>query len=125
MFKKHAIGKAIFCIMVIFVVCFSIYNHEIHKFTCEKWALYPDKRYLMVEDLLADYVFVGMSEQDVISLLGEETNGSQQSSFKGDHTYYDPEETLVYYIGTDMLEGRWLILSIEEQKVVSISFGVT
>lgn len=125
MTQKNTICKVIFCVVVILAIVFIIYSQEVHRFTHEKWMLYPERRYLIVEDLLSSYSLVGMSEDDVISILGEETKGSQQSSFKGDRTYYDPEDTLVYYIGTDFLEGRWLILPLENKKVARISFGVT
>lgn len=125
MIQRNSIYKVILCVAVAFSILFLIYGYEVHRFTKDKWISNPDKRYLIVEDLLSKYTLVGMSEGDVIKLLGEETNGSKQTSFKGDRTYYVPEETLVYYIGTDFLEGRWLILSLKNQEVVSVSFGVT
>lgn len=115
----------ILCVLMSVICAISIYVYEGHRFTTEKWKLYPEKRKLMVSDLLKRYDFIGMSEEDVIALLGQETNGSQQTSFKGDSTYYAPEETLVYYIGRDMLEGEWIIFSMQDQRVIRISFGVT
>lgn len=83
----------------------------------------PNRREQMVRNLLNEYDLLGMSEYDVIELLGEEDR--QQSSFKGDQNYYPPESTLVYFIGKDLMEGRWLVVSFENGLVEKAFIGVT
>lgn len=124
--KTRLTKKSIILYLAIILVCFSIINiYEAHRFTPEKWIAHPEKRNLIIADLLKKYELVGMTENEVVNLLGPETNGKNQTSFKGDSTYYPPEETLVYFIGTDLLEGEWIMLSLQEHRVVKISFGVT
>lgn len=72
-------------------------------YTPDKWASAPDERLDILGDLLERYDLVGMTEEEVVALLGPE-DGPEQTSFKGDRTYYPPEDTLVYYLGVD--DGR-------------------
>ncbi len=92
-------------------------------FSSERWKNEPNRREQMVRNLLNEYDLLGMSEYDVIELLGEEDR--QQSSFKGDQNYYPPESTLVYFIGKDLMEGRWLVVSFENGLVEKAFIGVT
>lgn len=101
------------------------FHFETHRFSTAKWEAMPEMRKLIISDLLNRYDFIGMHEEDVIALLGPETEGNQQTSFKGDHTYYAPDETMVYFIGQDMLEDVWLIFSLQDRRVIKVSFGVT
>lgn len=76
------IPRVILCMMVL-----SIFIFETHRFSTAKWEAMPEMRKLIISDLLNRYDFIGMHEEDVIALLGPETEGNQQTSFKGDHTY--------------------------------------
>lgn len=59
-------------------------------------------------------------------LLGnEDVRGSKQTSFKGDTSYYPAESTLVYYLGKEFVDDKWLILSINDGIVSKISYGIT
>ena len=49
----------------------------------------------------------------------------EQTSFKGDRTYYPPEDTLVYYLGVDMMDGVWLVISLEDGVVTGCATGIT
>ena len=107
------------------IICAGVVSiYQSHRFTPEKWRDHPEKRVRIVSDLMKKYELVGMSEDEVLKLLGPETY-SRQTSFKGDRTYYPPDETLVYYIGDDWLERVYMILSLQDNKVAKISFGVT
>ena len=118
--------RSIIFILITLIVVTSIYSNYQHKFIKERWLNNPEKRALMVNDLLQHYELIGMSEDKVVELLGnEDEQGEEQTSFKGDMAYYAPKDTLIYYLGQDSLDGIWLILYLKNQKVVSISFGVT
>ena len=93
-------------------------------YTPDKWASAPDERLDILGDLLERYDLVGMTEEEVVALLGPE-DGPEQTSFKGDRTYYPPEDTLVYYLGVDMMDGVWLILSLEGGVVTGYTTGAT
>ena len=70
------------------------------------------------------YDLVGMTEEEVVALLGPE-DGPEQTSFKGDRTYYPPEDTLVYYLGVGMMDGVWLVISLEDGVVTGCATGIT
>lgn len=95
-----------------------------HTYTSDKWFSDPNERLEILDDLLGKYDLVGMTEEKVVALLGQE-DGPEQTSFKGDRTYYAPEETLVYYLGVDMMDGVWLVISLEDGVVTGYTTGVT
>ena len=70
------IPRVILCMMVL-----SIFIFETHRFSTAKWEAMPEMRKLIISDLLNRYDFIGMHEEDVIALLGPETEGNQQTSF--------------------------------------------
>lgn len=95
-----------------------------HTYTPDKWFSAPNERLDILDDLLGKYDLAGMTEEEVIALLGPE-DGPGQTSFKGDRTDYPPEETLVYYLGVDMMDGVWLVISLEDGVVAGYTTGVT
>ena len=103
----------------------GIYRYQ-HTFTAEKWTKEPDNRRKMVTDLLKKHKLVGMTEEEVISLLGEEeTYAKTKISFKISRTYFEPENTLVYYLGVDYMDDMWLIISLDNGIVSSYCIDVT
>ena len=95
-----------------------------HTYTPDKWFFAPDERLDILDDLLGKYDLAGMTEEEVIALLGQE-DGAGQTSFKGDRTYYAPEETLVYYLGVNLMDGVWLVISLEDGVVTGYTTGTT
>ena len=95
-----------------------------HTYTADKWFSAPNERLDILDDLLGKYDLVGMTEEEVVALLGQE-DGPGQTSFKGDQTDYAPEETLVYYLGVDGMDGVWLVLSLEDGVVTRYTTGIT
>lgn len=99
-------------------------NRWQHTYTADKWFSAPSERLDILDDLLGKYDLVGMTEEEVVALLGQE-DGPGQTSFKGDQTDYPPEETLVYYLGVDRMDGMWLVISLEGGVVTGYTTGVT
>ena len=95
-----------------------------HTYTPDKWFSAPSERLDILEDLLGKYDLAGMTEEEVVALLGQE-DGPGQTSFKGDRTYYAPEETLVYYLGVDLMDDVWLVISVEDGVVTGYTTGTT
>ena len=104
---------------------FGVYRYQ-HTFTVEKWFKAPDDRTNIVADLLEKYELIGITEKEVTSLLGEEeTYANAKTSFKISKTYFDPENTIVYYLGVNYMDDRWLIISLENGIVSRYCIDVT
>lgn len=126
--KRNKIIIVIICIIAIAIGLLLIVNKEAHTFSSAKWRQNPEKRNLIVTDLLNRYELIGMPECEIIRLLGEEDKrGSRLSRFKGDLSIYPPEDNLVYSLGRNWsgLDEIWFILSIENGAVSKITFGLT
>ena len=122
--KKLRYSVIILIALLLALIWYNWYRE--HLFSSTRWINDSSSRELMVNDLLNRFELTGLTECEVIYLLGEEDQkGSQQSTFKGDSHFYPPESTLVYFIGVDYVEERWLIVSLESGVVDGISIGVT
>jgi len=81
--KKYfvALCMIISVAIIYFIFSFKFYddpnNLKAIEFSQEIWNQYPEKRYTMVDDLLANYDFSNMSKKDVINLLGEKSLDSE------------------------------------------------
>lgn len=114
---------AAFALVIVVLAVLAVGYFSRHTFSARRWKENDDVRKYMVADLLKKHALVGVSEQDVVELLGPETG--QQATFKGDHNYYPPDSTIVYYMGQDLLEGEWLILPLKNGAVEKVVFGLT
>ena len=108
-------------LIVVFALCVIKYRHTFSK---SKWDASKGDRYKIVNDMLDSYQLIGMSESDVIQLLGEE-DSNEQTSFKISKQYFPPDSTLVYYLGVDFVDDNWLILSINGDVVTEYYLDVT
>lgn len=112
-------------IAVAVLIGIAIFKYK-HTFTVEKWLKSPDDRTNMVDDLLEKHKLIGMTEEEIISLLGEEESyANTKTSFKISNAYFDPENTVVYYIGIDYMDDMWLIISLENNIAASYCIDVT
>lgn len=57
-------------ITVVVVIKVRVYK-EARTFTQEKWYNQPDRRYLIVKDMLKKHNLYGMSKAEIINLIGE------------------------------------------------------
>lgn len=106
---------AITLAVLIAAVCVFKYQHT---WSPAKWFSDRENRYKIVSSMLNQNQLVGMAEADVVQLLGnEDSNG--QTSFKMSKTYFPPETTLVYYLGVDFMDIKWLIISLNAEGVVT------
>lgn len=112
-------------IVIISLIGFEIFRYK-RTFTAEKWLNAPNYRTNIVNDLLEKHKLIGMTEEEIISLLGEEENyANSKTSFKISKDYYEPENTIVYYLGVDYMDDRWLIISIDKGIVRNYCIDVT
>ena len=111
------------CILLVIAVIFIMYRSQ-HTFSQEKWLSNASERYMIVDDMLEKHPLIGISEDNVIALLGAE-DGDGQSSFKLSDKNYPPETTLVYYLGVDYMDDMWLIISTDNGTVTEYCIDVT
>lgn len=109
--------------LLIIAAAFCVYRYQ-HTFSQEKWLSNADGRYMIVADMLEKHPLTGMSEADVIALLGKE-DGDGPASFKLSDKNYPPETTLVYCLGVDYMDDMWLIISISDGIVTEYLIDVT
>ena len=105
---------AIFAVLIA-AVCAFRYQHT---YSPAKWANDRENRYKIVGSMLDRNQLIGMTEADVIRLLGGEDGGGQ-TSFKISNQYFPPETTLVYYLGVDYIDNNWLVISLDDSGVVT------
>lgn len=110
-------------ILLIIAAAFCVYRYQ-HTFSQEKWLADADGRYMIVADMLEKHPLTGMSEADVIALLGAE-DGDGPASFKLSDKNYPPETTLVYHLGVEYIDSMWLIISISDGIVTEYLIDVT
>ena len=115
--------SVLIAVLLIIAAAFFVYRYQ-HMFSQEKWLSNADGRYMIVADMLEKHPLTGMSEADVIALLGAEDGGGQ-TSFKLSDKNYPPETTLVYYLGVDYMDDMWLIISISDGIVTEYLIDVT
>ena len=82
------------------------------SFSTEKWITDPENRTRIVDDLLSDHALTGMTEQEVLALLGGHDN---------DRGYFQQEGRLVYWLGPERglisIDSEWLILEFSGDVV--------
>ena len=111
------------CILLVIAVIFFMYRSQ-HTFSQEKWLSNASERYMTVDDMLEKHPLIGISEDNVIALLGAE-DGDGQSSFKLSDKNYPPETTPVSYLGVDYMDDTWLIISTDNGTVTEYCIDVT
>ena len=111
------------CILLMIAVSFCVLKYQ-HTFSERKWNENSENRYKIVDDMLDKYQLMGMSESDVIQLLGEE-DSNDKTSFKISREYFPVESTLVYWLGTEYMDDEWLIITISDGIVTEYCIDVT
>ena len=95
-----------------------------NTFTVDKWNNEPSERYKIVSDMLSKNKIIGMTENEIINLLGEETEIHPQS-FKSPILVYSDENTLIYELGAKYIDYEWLIIKLNNGIVIDYDFGLT
>lgn len=95
--------SVLIAVLLIIAAAFCVYRYQ-HTFSQEKWLSNADGRYMIVADMLEKHPLTGMSEADVIALLGKE-DGDGPASFKLSDKNYPPETTLVYHLGVEYIDN--------------------
>lgn len=93
-------------------------------FTVSKWMDNPDDRHKIVSNMLSKNEIVGMTENEIIELLGTETENAPES-FKLPRGEFPDESNLTYELGVDYMDDEWLIITIENGVAVRYEIGCT
>ncbi len=65
------IAAVILSAVIVIAAAAYIYKRSNRVFSSEKWAAYPEKRYMMVDNLIKKNKLEGMTKAEVYSLLGD------------------------------------------------------
>ncbi len=110
MFKQIAAFAALILCFVALCGC-----QKEGSFTTERWLNDPDNRTAIVDDLLANYPLIGMTEQEILDLLGKQSNTS----------YFKADNRFVYRLGDERglfsIDSEWLLIDFENGYVVDYS----
>ena len=110
---NYTIFGVVAALAIAFVVwlCTQLYWSS---FSSGKWAAHPDRRAGMVDDLLADYNLIGMSEADISQLLGPNDN---------DTGYFQQTNRYVYCLGNQRttIDREWLLIDFTNGRVQDYS----
>lgn len=93
-------------------------------FTVGKWIDNPDERYKIVSNMLSEYDIIGMTESEIVSLLGKETENAPER-FKILKGNFPDENNLTYALGVVYMDNEWLVITMEEGIAVSYEIGAT
>lgn len=97
------------------VIGVFVYRYE-HTFRAQRWREEPDERTSMIDDLLREQPLVGMTEADVLELLGPNDN---------DLGYFQADGRYVYYLGPERglfpIDSEWLLLDFTDGVVSAYS----
>lgn len=86
------------------------------SFTVNKWANFPDNRYLMIDDLENNYNIIGMSKDEVESLLG---SSYLQNGYYNGRQLSDNVETWTYGIKKEFLADKYYMLVYDRNGIVT------
>lgn len=106
--KAKIWNYTIFIILSLLLLAITIgyftYRYQ-HSFHSDRWLNEPSKRTDMIDDLLQNHEIVGLTETEVLSLLGPHDNA--QGVFDADDRY-------VYYLGPERglfsVDSEWLLI---------------
>ncbi len=117
------IALIVVCIIAAGLGVWAGYNSSAGEFTKAKWdAASWQERQDMLDDLLDEYDFIGMTEAEVVEILGEETSKALggEYSIRG-----DSEDKLVYDFGeatSAKSSNIQLVLTLgEDGRVVDVA----
>lgn len=101
-------------IFLLTIVIFGVkYKYE-HSFSTDRWIKYPRERAKMVDDMLGKYKLIGQTKEEILELLGNETN----------RAYFKEGNNFVYYLGDERglisIDSEWLIITFDNDTAVEV-----
>lgn len=81
LYLRLLVKKELYILLLSIIICagyalsvlywYNLSNNQFKDFTVEKWREFPNQRILMLDDLKECHMIIGMSNDQVISLLGQ------------------------------------------------------
>lgn len=113
--RARRINHILFSVWLVFIISLvtfgCVYNAQ-HTFSPDRWERLPDMRTRIVDDLLRRYDPIGMTEAQVLTLLGDHDN---------DYGYFAADDRYVYHLGPERglisIDSEWLILDFTDGVV--------
>jgi outer membrane protein assembly factor BamE (lipoprotein component of BamABCDE complex) len=79
-------------------------NESDSRFTTERWLNDDEGRVYLVDDLINEHELIGMTKDEVFTLLGSPTETE----------YFKEEDNVVYYLGDERgiirIDSEWLVI---------------
>ena len=123
----------IFAVLVILLAVWLISFLYWRTFTTERWLEHPEQRAKMTLDMIENYGLIGMTEDEIISLLGQSDNENVNElmgiteneiiSLLGlndnERVNVNQDNRFVYYLGNKrtIIHHEWLLIDFEDGKV--------
>jgi len=103
---KNYIALGVLAVLFAAVLAWFCSYKYWHSFSQEKWSAYPERRAKMTSDLLGNYELIGMTEAEIVNLLGQNNN---------DYGYFVQDSRFVYYLGNErtIIDSEWLLIDFE------------
>lgn len=114
--KRNKINRMniIVSIFFIIIIIFGVKYKYQHTFSTNRWIKYPRERVKMVDEMLRKYKLVGQTKEEIVELLGDETNTD----------YFKEVNNIVYYLGDERgfisIDSEWLVIMFDNDVVVEV-----
>lgn len=115
-YKKHCVKKnnknvwflsgVMLLSVIITLVTFNVSIKNIKNFDKSCWINMPLLRTYMISDIEQNYKITEMNKEQVIELLGEPTIKTTESCYE-------------YYVGTNLIDSEFYMITFENDKVIS------
>ena len=114
---NYTIFSIFLILFIAIIVCCLLYRYQ-HTFSPDKWLNNPTERTDIINDLLQSYELIGLTEAEILSLLGSPNN---------DYCVFNANNRYVYYLGPERLfsiDSEWLLVDFIDGVVSDYSLAI-
>lgn len=114
---NYTIFAILLLILLSIIAGYFVYRYQ-HTFYSDRWLSEPNKRTDMIDNFLQNHEIIGLTEAEILSLLGPHDNA--QGAFNEDNRY-------VYYLGPERglfsIDSEWLLIDFTNGVVSDYSLA--
>ena len=122
---RHSRQRKRVVIAVAIVICvfagIYLYTNSL-GYLLSEWHENESDRIRTGYKLVEKAELIGKTEDEIVSLLGED---SGQRSFKIGNDDYTNKDVLVYYLGVDFMDALWMIILFDGGVAVDIEYNIS